>query len=70
MSDGVPRGPVHRADGVVTLPADASQDVGLILDARGTGADTVDFGKAVGSAMAVSRLAAAWEARGEYRPRP
>jgi hypothetical protein len=43
----------------INLHVDASHDVGLVLDARGSGADTVDFGKAVGSAMSMARLAAA-----------
>jgi hypothetical protein len=43
----------------INLHLDASHDVGLVLDARGSGPDTVDFGKAVGSAMAVGRIAAA-----------
>jgi hypothetical protein len=42
----------------ISLHVDASHDVGLVLDARGSGQDTVDFGKAVGSAMAMGRLAA------------
>jgi hypothetical protein len=43
----------------IGLHVDASHDVGLVLDASGAGQDTVDFGKAVGSAMALGRLAAA-----------
>lgn len=42
----------------ISLHVDASHDVGIVLDASGAGQDTADFGKAVGSALAVARLAA------------
>jgi hypothetical protein len=45
----------------ISMHVDASHDVGLVLNARGSGQDTADFGKAVGSAMAMARLAASAE---------
>jgi hypothetical protein len=42
----------------ISLHVDASHDVGIVLDASGPGQDTGDFGKAVGSALVLGRVAA------------
>ena len=42
----------------VSLHVDASHDVGIVVDAKGADHETGDLGRAVGSAMAVGRLAA------------
>jgi hypothetical protein len=43
----------------ISLHVDASHDVGIVFDASGADQQTADFGKAVGSALSLGRLAAA-----------
>jgi hypothetical protein len=42
----------------IRVHVDASHDVGIVFDAKGGGPDTTDFGKAVGAALVMGRLAA------------